>query len=163
MASWKYTSAEEAELLYLSLAARHHCGQQMPFLDCKSESDGDSSDDDEESPLGDEHGAVRIGADPSEATSAAETVRNRINERFLDSFAELLAHRKDARFVSSCALEECETKVKIFVSRNAGFAPDATNAKDTRGVADRDFFDGLRAQIKDLRLGTQYRSTRVYV
>lgn len=118
--AWRYSKAEEAEMLYLSLAAKHHCGPQQPVSDDAVESDDEDANDQSPELANRSNHLGQAATEISENTSPTDLAHIRLKERFLDNFAELLARRKDARDISSCALVETVKKIKVFVARNAG-------------------------------------------
>ena len=155
---WIYTAEKEAELLYLALAARHHCGQQQPVSLCDAEADGECSEEDDYDP-------PKVASSPAGAITADDTIRLRLKERFLDNFAELLARRKDARYVSSCALIDCGKKFKILVARNAGFGSDSaegSGATTGNSIGDAAFFEEFKRQVADLHKGKASQSRKAH-
>lgn len=144
--AWKYTPEKEAELLYLALAARHHCGQQQPVSSHDADLGADFSEDDDDY---DAHESAAVSAGPMPTNKA---MHKRLKERFLDSFAELLARRKDPRFVSSCALDDSGKRIKVFVARNAGFEFDQAEQSE-ESIGDHDFFEQFKKQAAGLHKG----------
>lgn len=141
--AWQWSKPAEAELLYLSLAVQHHCGQQQPLTSCGIETNEGSSDDaaslEDDNDIGDLEQADRT-----------HNVDTRMKQRFLDNFSELLACRKDPRFVSCSSLVECATKAKVFVARNGGFDIDGAGSRST----DSKFFKEFERQTRGISKGT---------
>ena len=151
--AWKYTKEKESELLYLSLAARIHCGQQQAVLPCELESDEYSEDEEYYNHDTDQEASLPPPGYtiPCKAMTEDDTLRHSIRKRFLDSFAELLARRKVARCVSSCVLVECEKQVFIFVDRNEGINLDGDETDlSPDAVEDHAFLEAFKRHASDL-------------
>lgn len=131
---WTYSETQEAETFFLALAARLRHQQQQPLDD-----DWEGLDAEEESCADD---VSMVNA------QLTEDSRRGLKKVFLDRFAELLARRKDARFVSCAALVECcadgEDRWELCVARNHVF-DDTDNeffedlARDIRAIADCEY------------------------
>lgn len=117
--SWHYNELEEAQVLFLALAARTFNGQQQnPMKTNAALEDGDSDVEasvDHDVYLSD-HESNYLGGPPLPNPKIA-----RLKDKFLDNFAELLARKKEASFVSCAALVEGSDSATIFVSRNERF------------------------------------------
>lgn len=141
LVTWDYNTGNEAETFFLALAARHAGGQQQNPVDS-----ADVEDDDSEEDSGSCEERTDIQGTPSMV--ADEVIKRK---RFLDSFAELLARKKEGNFVSCAALAEENQRATIYVARNNGFTPH-----------DEIFFTMFIACAKDIHQGLGHRFSNCY-
>lgn len=137
---WKFSKPHQGEITYLSLAARRRCGEQQISRSDELDADGDSSDSE------DEH-----------AVPDGDTAEDPMKDRFLDNFAELLACRKDPRFISACVAEDTGKRVKIYAARNGGFDIDLDAGSAAPAAAtDSIFFRAFRTHVSRLHKGMDF-------
>lgn len=144
--AWTFSLGDEGELLYLSLYAKHHCGEQQLQADLETAYESEDSGDEDDGVTMDRKSAVHSTPPRSKIVFADRGRESDFKDHFLDYFAELLAYRKDPRYVSASVLVEYEKKIKLFVARNAGF--------DIEDRRDSSFFEKLRTSISNLAKGT---------
>ena len=145
---WQYNEKEEAELLFLALAAKHHGGQQQTTIERNTDLGDDESDVDS---CYDDNG-VDDTAESTISSHVADPAYAGIKRKLLDHFAELLARKKDPGFVSCNILVEERAEATLLFTRNKAFDEDSKeDMKDER--VDREFFAALSAQVADIRRG----------
>ena len=144
---WDYSEAEAAEVFFLALAARKYHGQQQSPIHCTinandedSDSDTGASTDEQESD--DLLSGEGTGRSSMPVRSSADQSHGTLKQKFLDSFAEIVARKKDPGFVSCAALVEEGAKATIYVSRNSGFTKH-----------DLEIFSSLSACMADIGKG----------
>ncbi|KAK3673380.1 hypothetical protein LTR78_006613 [Recurvomyces mirabilis] len=141
---WQYSAEQEAQVFFLALAARYHQQQQKP-ISKSSESSNDNEDEEDELDSYEEDASIVNGA------LNRATDQDGLKRLVLDRFAELVACRKDPRYVSSVSLtiglanpelDTCDGREgpwTLCVTRNSGLSED-----------DKDFFGNFTRAVKEL-------------